>query len=149
MNSIQRETILYEKSGPVARLTMNRPDRLNGMTNRMLVETRDALAAAAEDRDLRVLILTGAGKGFCPSATWGKTVQTQLRLRHSSLSIGTRGGSCSQTAEIPESFESLPCSTRTERSLATSMTSRWMQRAMLRISPFDRVAFSVSEPMRS
>ena len=37
------ETIVYEKSGSVARLTMNRPDRLNGMTNRMLVETRDAL----------------------------------------------------------------------------------------------------------
>jgi 2-(1,2-epoxy-1,2-dihydrophenyl)acetyl-CoA isomerase len=72
VNSIQRETILYEKSGPVARLTMNRPDRLNGMTNRMLVETRDALAAAAEDRDLRVLILTGAGKGFCPGADIGR-----------------------------------------------------------------------------
>jgi len=62
------ETIVYEKSGPVARLTMNRPDRLNGMTNRMLVETREAVAAAAEDRTLRVLVLTGAGKSFCPGA---------------------------------------------------------------------------------
>jgi len=68
----QFETIVYEKSGPVARLTMNRPDRLNGMTNRMLVETRDALAAAAEDRELRVLVLTGAGKGFCPGADIGQ-----------------------------------------------------------------------------
>ena len=68
MSSTQFETIVYEKSGPVARLTMNRPERLNGMTNRMLVETRRALTAAAEDRELRVLILTGAGKGFCPGA---------------------------------------------------------------------------------
>ncbi len=68
MSSTRFETILYEKSGPVARLTMNRPERLNGMTNRMLVETRSALAAAAEDRELRVLVLTGAGKGFCPGA---------------------------------------------------------------------------------
>jgi 2-(1,2-epoxy-1,2-dihydrophenyl)acetyl-CoA isomerase len=68
----QFETIVYEKSGPVARLTMNRPDRLNAMTNRMLVETRDALAAAAEDRELRVLVLTGAGKGFCPGADIGQ-----------------------------------------------------------------------------
>lgn len=68
MSSTRFETILYEKSGPVARLTMNRPDRLNGMTNRMLVETRTALAAAAEDRELRVLVLTGAGRGFCPGA---------------------------------------------------------------------------------
>ena len=72
MSSRQFETIVYEKSGPVARLTMNRPDRLNGMTNRMLVETRDALAAAAEDRELRVLVLTGAGKGFCPGADIGQ-----------------------------------------------------------------------------
>ena len=66
--STKFEQIVYEKSGPVARLTMNRPDRLNGMTNRMLVETGQALAAAAEDRELRVLVLTGAGKGFCPGA---------------------------------------------------------------------------------
>jgi len=72
MSSTQFETIIYEKSGPIARLTMNRPDRLNGMTNRMLVETHNALAAAAEDRDLRVLVLTGAGKGFCPGADIGR-----------------------------------------------------------------------------
>jgi 2-(1,2-epoxy-1,2-dihydrophenyl)acetyl-CoA isomerase len=71
VNSPQFETIIYEKSGPVARLTMNRPDRLNGMTNRMLIETRRALAAASEDRELRVLVLTGAGKGFCPGADIG------------------------------------------------------------------------------
>jgi 2-(1,2-epoxy-1,2-dihydrophenyl)acetyl-CoA isomerase len=71
VSSTQFETIIYEKSGPVARLTMNRPDRLNGMTNRMLVETRRALAFAAEDRELRILVLTGAGKGFCPGADIG------------------------------------------------------------------------------
>jgi 2-(1,2-epoxy-1,2-dihydrophenyl)acetyl-CoA isomerase len=76
VSSIRRETIVYEKSGPVARLTMNRPDRLNGMTNRMLVETRHALAAAAEDRELRVLVLTGAGKGFCPGADIGQVAST-------------------------------------------------------------------------
>jgi len=68
VSSTLRETIIYEKSGPVARLTMNRPDRLNRITNRMLIETRDALADAAEDRELRVLVLTGAGRGFCPGA---------------------------------------------------------------------------------
>ncbi|HYA34017.1 MAG TPA: enoyl-CoA hydratase-related protein [Candidatus Binataceae bacterium] len=62
------ETIRYEKSGPVATLTMHRPDRLNSMTNRMLVETGEALARAAEDKELRVLVLTGTGKSFCPGA---------------------------------------------------------------------------------
>ncbi len=72
MSSTHFETIIYEKVGPVARLTMNRPERLNGMTNRMLIETRKALEAAAEDRELRILVLTGAGKGFCPGADIGR-----------------------------------------------------------------------------
>jgi 2-(1,2-epoxy-1,2-dihydrophenyl)acetyl-CoA isomerase len=62
------ETIRYEKAGAIATLTMRRPERMNGMTNRMLCETTEALAAAAEDPDLRVLILTGAGRSFCPGA---------------------------------------------------------------------------------
>lgn len=68
MSGATFETILYEKSGAIATLTMNRPDRLNGMTNRMLRETGQALAAAAEDREVRILVLTGAGRGFCPGA---------------------------------------------------------------------------------
>ena len=72
MSSTHFETIIYEKVGPVARLTMNRPERLNGMTNRMLIETRKALEAAAKDRELRILVLTGAGKGFCPGADIGQ-----------------------------------------------------------------------------
>jgi 2-(1,2-epoxy-1,2-dihydrophenyl)acetyl-CoA isomerase len=66
--SQQFETILYEKSGPVATLTMNRPDRLNGMTTKMLREAHECLLAATLDRDLKVLVLTGAGKAFCPGA---------------------------------------------------------------------------------
>jgi 2-(1,2-epoxy-1,2-dihydrophenyl)acetyl-CoA isomerase len=62
------ETIRYEKAGAIATLTMSRPERRNGMTNRMLCETTEALAAAAEDPELRVLILTGAGQSFCPGA---------------------------------------------------------------------------------
>jgi 2-(1,2-epoxy-1,2-dihydrophenyl)acetyl-CoA isomerase len=69
MSGTEYQTIRYEKSGPVATLMMNRPDRMNAMTNRMLLETGRALAAAAEDRELRVLVLTGAGdRGFCPGA---------------------------------------------------------------------------------
>jgi 2-(1,2-epoxy-1,2-dihydrophenyl)acetyl-CoA isomerase len=68
MSTRNFETIKYEKSGPIATLTMNRPDRMNGMTNVMLIETGQALAIAAEDRELRVLVLTGAGKAFCPGA---------------------------------------------------------------------------------
>ena len=44
------ETILYEQDGPVVTLTMNRPERRNAMSNRMVREVGDALAHAAEDR---------------------------------------------------------------------------------------------------
>src|SRR5689334_24808507 len=55
------ETIQFE-SGPVARITLNRPDRLNSFTAQMHEELRDALANLG---DARVVVLTGAGRGFC------------------------------------------------------------------------------------
>lgn len=55
------ETITFEP-GPVARVTLNRPDRLNSFTAAMHSELRDALADLG---DARVVILTGAGRGFC------------------------------------------------------------------------------------
>ncbi len=57
--------ILYESSGGVARLTLNRPDRLNSFNDAMHAEVRDALAAARGDASVRVLLVTGAGRGFC------------------------------------------------------------------------------------
>jgi 2-(1,2-epoxy-1,2-dihydrophenyl)acetyl-CoA isomerase len=59
------ETILFESAGGIARITLNRPDRLNSFTNGMHGELRDALAKVHRDRDLRVLLLTGAGRAFC------------------------------------------------------------------------------------
>jgi 2-(1,2-epoxy-1,2-dihydrophenyl)acetyl-CoA isomerase len=57
--------ILYEPRGGVGRLTLNRPDRLNSFNDAMHAEVRDALAAARGDASVRVLLLTGAGRGFC------------------------------------------------------------------------------------
>jgi 2-(1,2-epoxy-1,2-dihydrophenyl)acetyl-CoA isomerase len=62
------ETIRYEVDGPVARLTMSRPERRNAMSNLMVREASQALALAAANRDLRVLVLTGEGNSFCPGA---------------------------------------------------------------------------------
>ena len=55
------ETILIDR-GPVTRITLNRPDRLNSFTAATHAELRDALA---ESGDARVIVLTGAGRGFC------------------------------------------------------------------------------------
>ena len=59
------ETILFELTGGIARLTLNRPDRLNSFNSAMHAEVRDALARLASDASVRVLVLTGAGRGFC------------------------------------------------------------------------------------
>jgi len=58
------ETILFENAGGVARLTLNRPDRLNSFTVQMHDEVSRALEAVSKS-DARVLVLTGAGRGFC------------------------------------------------------------------------------------
>lgn len=59
------EHILLGVEGGIARLTLNRPDRLNSFNDAMHAEVRDALARIAEDGSARVLLLTGAGRGFC------------------------------------------------------------------------------------
>lgn len=60
------ETIRYEVTGNLATLTLNRPDSLNGITNTMMRELYECLNVAAVDADVRVLLFTGAGRGFCP-----------------------------------------------------------------------------------
>ncbi|MYN43001.1 2-(1,2-epoxy-1,2-dihydrophenyl)acetyl-CoA isomerase [Duganella sp. FT109W] len=62
------QNILFDISDGIATLTLNRPDKLNSFTQAMHDEVRHALkrtAAAAADGSARVLVLTGAGRGFC------------------------------------------------------------------------------------
>ncbi|HEX8580232.1 MAG TPA: 2-(1,2-epoxy-1,2-dihydrophenyl)acetyl-CoA isomerase PaaG [Allosphingosinicella sp.] len=56
------ETILFAQERGIARLTLNRPERLNSFTVQMHEEVADALGRL---EDARVLVLTGAGRGFC------------------------------------------------------------------------------------
>jgi enoyl-CoA hydratase/carnithine racemase len=65
-DTLQLETMLLEQPAPgVAVLTLNRPDRLNAMTMRMFDELMAVPQALKQDDDLRALIITGAGRGFC------------------------------------------------------------------------------------
>lgn len=65
------EEILYEVSDRIATLTLNRPDKLNAWTDKMGAEVRAALLAAEGDDNVRAIILTGAGRGFCAGADMG------------------------------------------------------------------------------
>ena len=62
------ETVLYEASGGVATVTLNRPDRMNAWTAQLGVELGDAMATADEDDDVRAVVVTGAGRAFCAGA---------------------------------------------------------------------------------
>ena len=59
------EDITYEVDGPSAVITLNRPDKLNALTRRMLAEIRHALCTAEADEAVTGAIITGAGRGFC------------------------------------------------------------------------------------
>ena len=62
------EQILYDKNGPILTLTLNRPDKLNAYTQQMQTELIAALDAADADDDIRAIIVTGAGRGYCAGA---------------------------------------------------------------------------------
>ncbi len=62
------EAVLYDKHEHVAVLTLNRPDRLNAISNTLREEVHQAVQAAQEDDEVRALIITGEGRGFCSGA---------------------------------------------------------------------------------
>jgi len=59
---------LYNVAGQVATITFNRPDKLNAWTAIMEGEVRVAIEEAEKDENVRVIVLTGAGRGFCAGA---------------------------------------------------------------------------------
>jgi enoyl-CoA hydratase/carnithine racemase len=65
------EQIDYQVTDKIATITLNRPDRLNAFTTQMARELIDAFGAADNDNDVRAVIVTGAGRGFCAGADLG------------------------------------------------------------------------------
>ena len=59
------DTLLFERADGIARITLNRPDKLNSFNVEMHEALRDALVQVQADQSLRVLVLTGAGRAFC------------------------------------------------------------------------------------
>ncbi len=59
------KTILYSKADGVATITLNRPRQLNALNEEMILEILEAAKKAAEDEEVKVLIITGTGRAFC------------------------------------------------------------------------------------
>lgn len=72
------EDILYFAEDGVAWVTLNRPDKLNAWRGEMDRDVRHAIRVASDDESVRVIVLTGAGKGFCAGADMGmlQTIQS-------------------------------------------------------------------------
>jgi enoyl-CoA hydratase/carnithine racemase len=82
--------LLYEKDGPIATLTLNRPERMNAISGPMLAALSERLLEANADSDVRVVIITGAGRGFCAG----------LDLGDASSGAGIGGGAMPATLDL-------------------------------------------------
>ena len=68
MSKPEFATLIYEVSDRIATITLNRPDRLNAFTTQMMADMIAAFDLADGDDDVRAVIVTGAGRGFCAGA---------------------------------------------------------------------------------
>src|SRR4051794_31468364 len=80
------ETIRYDTDGPVATITLNRPERLNTIVPPMPDEVEAAVARATRDAEVKVIVLRGAGRAFCAGYDfgggfkhWGDALETDGR----------------------------------------------------------------------
>jgi 2-(1,2-epoxy-1,2-dihydrophenyl)acetyl-CoA isomerase len=62
------ETVLFEVTDGVGTLTLNRPDKLNAFNDQLHLDIADVLNHVESDRNVRALVITGAGRGFCSGA---------------------------------------------------------------------------------
>jgi len=75
------EDILLEKSGGVVTLTLNRPDRLNSLTTQMYRELSNIMRQVNQDDDTKVVVITGAGKGFCAGSDVSDRLASRVEKR--------------------------------------------------------------------
>lgn len=76
------ETIILERKDGVATLTLNRPEKLNAINRKMIEELKSAVVEIAKDRDVRALVITGAGRGFCSGADISDMVQAAAPIEN-------------------------------------------------------------------
>jgi enoyl-CoA hydratase/carnithine racemase len=77
----QYADILYAAADGIATITLNRPEKLNAWTPSMHSSIRQAIDVAAQDEGVRVVVVTGAGRGFCAGADMGGLQQIEAGAR--------------------------------------------------------------------
>lgn len=90
--STEHRDLIAERHDGVLYLTMNRPDKLNALSDHMIAGLLDELNHAAHDREIGAVVLTGAGRGFCAGGDIG-------RMRERNEGSGHEGGAHAGSAE--------------------------------------------------
>ena len=87
------ENFLFAKDGPISTITFNRPERLNCMNREVMLELEGLLKDVRDDRDTRVLIVTGTGRAFSAGADMSSAKKVKDPAERARLFIqGNRGG---------------------------------------------------------
>ena len=81
---------LYEEIGSVARITLNRPQTLNSLTFEVYAELRDTFAGLNRRPDIRAVIITGQGRGFCSGGDADEIIAQLLERRGEGMAEFTR-----------------------------------------------------------
>ncbi len=106
MSSEHRDLIAERRHG-VLFLTMNRPDKLNALSDQMIGGLLDELGRAAHDREVGAVVLTGAGRGFCAGGDIGRMRERNEGAGHESAGAhsGGEGGINTRIAQLRRSEE--------------------------------------------
>ena len=65
---MKEKVVLFEKKDGIAKITLNRPDRLNAVTPELSAKLKENIDDACKDDEVKVIVITGAGRGFCAGA---------------------------------------------------------------------------------
>ena len=90
MAEIAPRSFGYEEAGPVARITFNRPERLNSLTFEIYAELRDTFLALNSRDNIRAVIITGQGRGFCSGGDVEEIIGQLLSRRGKGMTEFTR-----------------------------------------------------------
>jgi enoyl-CoA hydratase/carnithine racemase len=102
-SQINPQSFLYEERGPVAVITFNRPDRLNSLTFEVYRELTDTLATLRSRDEVRVVVLTGRGRGFCSGGDVEEIIGELFKRDMNGLLDFTR-----MTCELIRNIRALP-----------------------------------------
>jgi enoyl-CoA hydratase len=106
------QSIMFEVSGNVATITMNRPEKRNALSNELLTELRDAFLEADDRTDTHAVLLQGAGKDFCAGydlvASYGKADADAVSESGNKVNYRKSSGGFDDDCWSMERFQGLP-----------------------------------------